>query len=150
MSHPIAKPPRATGLSSLSRLIGDWTLARRIVHVDGREDRFEGRCAFKRSGPRVIQTEVGVLETDAGRFEASRRYVWTENDGRAEVYFDDMRPFHAIPLGVQRPDTIHLCPPDRYAVAYDFSAWPEWQSTWTVEGPRKSYVMTNRFAPAAS
>lgn len=108
----------------------------------------QGTCTFTRSGPRLIQDERGFLETGEGRFEATRRYVWTEAQGRLDVHFDDMRPFHSIPLGVARPETTYLCPPDRYSVSYDFSRWPDWQSTWTVEGPRKSYVMTNRFSPA--
>ena len=144
------EPADQPGLTSLSRLLGDWSLSRRITHADGQEDRLEGICRFERSGPRVHQTERGILETSAGRFEATRCYVWTENAGRIDVYFDDMRPFHSITLGVLRTETTHLCPPDRYAVAYDFSAWPLWQSTWTVEGPRKDYVMTNRFSPAAA
>ena len=133
---------------SLWALAGRWRLSRRIVHSDGREDVLEGTCTFTRSGPRLIQDERGLLETGEGRFEATRRYVWSETNGRLDVHFDDVRPFHSIPLGVARPETTYLCPPDRYSVAYDFSRWPDWQSTWTVEGPRKRYVMTNRFSPA--
>ncbi len=129
------------------RLVGDWSLSRRIVHGDGREDRFEGRCVFSKSGPRLIQYESGVLETAEGRFEGTRRYVWTEGAGQLQVHFEDMRPFHSVPLGVQRPEATYLCPPDRYGVSYDFTRWPDWESVWQVEGPRKDYVMTNRFMP---
>ncbi|MEM7719719.1 MAG: DUF6314 family protein, partial [Pseudomonadota bacterium] len=45
------------------------------------------------------------------------------------------------------PETVHLCPPDRYHVAYDFSSWPEWRTVWSVEGPRKTYRMSSHFAP---
>ena len=96
----------------------------------------------------MIQEEAGVLETAQGRFEGTRRYVWSETKGRLDVYFEDMRPFHSVPLRVEAPQTTHLCPPDRYEVHYDFANWPEWQSVWYVEGPRKDYVMTNRFSPA--
>jgi len=132
------------GLNTLWSLAGRYRLERRIVHDDGCEDRLSGTCTFTRAGPRLIQEESGTLETAEGRFEATRRYVWTEAQGRLEVYFEDMRPFHSIPLGVHRPETTYLCPPDRYAVAYDFTGWPDWESRWTVEGPRKGYVMTNR------
>lgn len=150
MNHAPGTPETTDGLTTLALLIGEWRLSRRIVHSDGEEDRFEGTCTFTRTGPRLIQTETGTLRTPHGSFDATRRYVWTEADGQAQVFFDDMRPFHAIALGVPRPEAIHLCPPDRYAVAYDFSTWPVWHSTWTVEGPRKDYLMTNRFAPAES
>lgn len=132
------------GLNTLWALIGQFRLERRIVHADGREDRLSGTCKFSRAGPRLIQAEAGALETTEGRFEATRRYVWSEDQGRLDVHFEDMRPFHSIPLGVDRPETTYLCPPDRYNVAYDFTGWPDWQSTWTVEGPRKDYVMVNR------
>lgn len=138
------------GLHGLSGVVGNWSLSRRITHADGREDRFDGTCVFKRSGPRVIQDEVGVLETAEGRFEGTRRYVWAEAKGRLDVHFDDMRPFHSVPLGVARPEATHLCPPDRYEVRYDFTAWPDWTSIWHVEGPRKDYVMTNWFSPAGT
>lgn len=135
------------GLHALARLQGDWRLSREIRHADGQIDRFHGVCRFARSGPRLIQDESGTLETKDGRFEATRRYVWTETEGWLHVHFADMRPFVSIPVGVARPETTHLCPPDRYAVVFDFSIWPDWESVWTVEGPRKSYVMRNRFSP---
>ncbi|MEM9425336.1 MAG: DUF6314 family protein [Pseudomonadota bacterium] len=135
------------GLVSLFALAGGWELQRVITHDDGRTDRLTGTCRFTRSGPRLLQDEDGWLETTQGRFQASRRYVWGENNGRVEVFFADMRPFHSIPLGEAKPETVHLCPPDRYHVAYDFTAWPQWSTVWTVEGPRKDYVMKTRFTP---
>ncbi|MEM7719536.1 MAG: DUF6314 family protein, partial [Pseudomonadota bacterium] len=135
------------GPSSIWSFAGDWTLQRRIDHSDGRVDHLSGTCRFERAGPRLIQDELGWLETSTGRFQATRRYVWTEAGGRLDVFFDDMRPFHAIPLGEVRPETVHLCPPDRYHVAYDFSSWPEWRTVWSVEGPRKTYRMSSHFAP---
>lgn len=138
----------AAGPASLWAFAGTWTLTRRIAHGDGRTDRLSGTCTFMRSGPRLLQDETGVLETADGRFNATRRYVWGEAPGRLEIRFADMRPFHSFPLGVTRPETVHLCDPDRYHVAYDFGAWPVWRTVWTVEGPRKDYVMDSTFAPA--
>lgn len=136
-----------TGPASLWSFTGTWTLSRIITHAAGEADRFDGQANFTRAGPRLIQDETGVLTTRAGSFNATRRYVWAERAGRLEVSFDDMRPFHAIPLGELRPETVHLCDPDRYHVAYDFSDWPRWRSVWTVEGPRKDYVMDSTFVP---
>jgi hypothetical protein len=136
------------GPVSLWSFAGTWTLSRLISHAGGDEDRFAGQAVFSRSGPKLIHEETGVLETSSGRYNATRRYVWAEASGRIEVSFDDMRPFHTIPLGETRPETVHLCDPDRYHVAYDFTVWPRWRTVWTVEGPRKSYVMESAFAPA--
>ena len=58
-----------------------------------------------------------------------------------------MRPFHSVQLGVEHPETVHLCPPDRYAVVYDFGGWPKWSTVWTVEGPKKNYRMESHFSP---
>lgn len=137
-----------TGPGSLWALEGRWTLSRKIAHVTGQIDQLAGETVFARAGPRLIQDEMGTLETANGRFSATRRYVWAERAGRLEVSFSDMRPFHTIPLREVRPETVHLCDPDRYHVAYDFSDWPRWKTVWTVEGPRKSYVMESVLSPA--
>ena len=139
---------KANGPTSLWSLAGKWSLSREMIHSSGEVDRFEGNATFTRTGPRLIQDETGTLTTPSGSFTATRRYVWTERGGRLEVSFDDMRPFHTIPLGEVRPETVHLCDPDRYQVAYDFSDWPRWRTVWTVEGPRKDYVMKSRYLPA--
>ena len=63
------------------------------------------------------------------------------------VFFDDMRPFHALPAGADRHETTHLCGPDLYEVAYDFTGWPRWRAVWRVGGPRKDYTMTSDYEP---
>ena len=137
----------SSGPTSLWSFAGEWRLSRDIHHGSGVIDRLTGTCLFSKSGPRLVQDEQGWLETADGRFEATRRHVWAEVNGRLDISFADMRPFHSIPLGDARPETVHLCPPDRYQVAYDFSAWPEWRTVWTVEGPRKAYRMESVFSP---
>ena len=135
------------GLTSLSALEGTWRLSRRIVHNDGTEHSFEGTARFRRSGKRLVEDEEGVLHGLPGQpdLKATRRYVWVQDAGRIEVLFHDMRPFHTIPTGVDRPETTYLCPPDRYQVSYDFGSLRHWTSVWRVEGPKKSYTMTNAF-----
>ena len=61
------------------------------------------------------------------------------------VLFDDLRPFHAIALNAEGPEATHLCTPDTYRVAYEFDLPDTWQARWSVEGPRKAYVMKSRF-----
>ena len=138
------------GLTSLWSLAGQWRLSRTIVHSEGNENAFEGRVTFTRSGPRLIQDERGVLTVAGQKFQGARRYVWDRDGDYLRVHFDDMRPFHTVPLNMESVTTAHLCPPDRYEVDYDFKRWPEWRSVWTVEGPRKSYVMTSLMRPEDS
>ena len=133
------------GLASLWAFEGRWHLSRVIRHGDGREDRFEGEAVFTRSGPRLVLDEKGQLRVGPQVLEAEQRYIWQASDGRIDVHFSDLRPFHSIPLKDPTPRTVHLCDPDRYEVAYDFTAWPRWSATWTVEGPRKDYVMVSNY-----
>lgn len=133
--------------TSLAQLVGRWKIERTIRHVDGREDRLSGTATFRRAGPRLIQDEEGDLRIEGQvTLKATRRYVWAHEKSRFEVHFADMRPFHTIPVGAARPETTYLCPPDRYAVAYDFSSFPEWRSVWRVEGPKKDYRMETHFS----
>ena len=106
-----------------------------------------GEVDFQRSGPRLTQVEKGVLTggSNAPALQAMRRYIWVPADDWVDVHFDDMRPFHRVPLRKAEFETTYLCPPDRYEVHYVFSSWPEWATVWTVEGPRKSYVMTSNY-----
>ena len=138
------------GLASLAALAGRWHLSRVIDHADGTRATLEGVSVFSRSGPRLIQEESGVLKFGDQNLEARQRYIWEAAGPHLNVYFSDMRPFHAVPLGEPCPRTVHLCDPDRYEVVYDFQAWPRWTSTWKVEGPRKDYEMTSRYAPFES
>ena len=139
-----------TGLASLAALEGRWRLVRRIANADGSVALLDGTAVFRRAGLRLVQEEDGWLRLSGGGppLRATRRYLWTTEKGRLEVLFEDNRPFHTVPLGVGRPETVYLCDPDRYAVAYDFEAWPAWRSVWRVEGPRKDYVMTSDYSPA--
>ena len=133
------------GLTSLSDLEGRWNLSRRISHGDGRIDTMEGAVDFVRSGQRLFQNETGTLAVNAHRLEARQSYVWTESQGQLQVFFADLRPFHTFPLKDATPEAEHFCAPDTYHVRYDFTPWPNWKSTWTVEGPKKAYVMISIF-----
>lgn len=137
------------GLTSLSALEGTWRLSREIVHADGTRGRFTGTARFGHSGPRFVQEEEGTLDLGQGTpLRATRRYLWRRAGDRLDCFFEDGRPFHSVPLGALMHETVHLCDPDRYAVAYDFTGWPVWTSRWQVEGPRKDYVMTSEYRRA--
>ena len=120
-------------------------MLRVIQHGDGHEDRLEGSATFSRSGPKLIMDEVGTLKTRGQTLAAKQRYIWEDGTDHLNVYFSDLRPFHMVTLRDPHPTAIHLCDPDRYEVSYDFSAWPEWHSSWRVEGPRKDYQMMSHY-----
>lgn len=116
-----------------------------MQHGDGRTDRLEGTAHFHRSGPKLVQDETGILTVGQQKMEAKQRYIWEAAGSQLNVYFADLRPFHSVALNTPTPSAVHLCPPDRYEVAYDFSNWPTWRATWQVEGPRKAYRMTSDY-----
>ena len=139
---------RPAEFASLWDLAGQWSLARRIRHVDGRENSFSGKAVFTRSGSRLIQEESGLLRLDDQALEARQRLVWKQDGPMLKVHFADMQPFLEIPIGVPDPEAGHDCPPARYHVTYDFAQWPVWGSVWTVTGPRKDYIMNSTYTPA--
>ncbi|WP_439120268.1 DUF6314 family protein [Marivita sp.] len=128
---------------------GEWALSRRIVdHRAGSIGHFEGTAVFTRDGRGLAYRETGSLSLPGHPpMTAERRYHWREEDGQLIIEFDDGRFFHSF--GSTTQSATHWCDPDTYRVCYDFSAWPVWQSTWDVSGPRKAYKMINSFRPLA-
>ena len=148
MSRLVDLSSKPSGLPSLWALEGRWVLTRVISHSDGHEDLLTGQTTFRRSGRRLVSEETGVLTVGDQTLEARQTYVWTDAGSRIDVFFHDQRPFHSVPLGDPAPETVHLCAPDRYHVAYDFARWPDWSTTWRVEGPRKDYEMVSHYTRA--
>lgn len=101
----------------------------------------------------LVQHEVGELRVAraATALSAERKYLWQEQRGDAPaqiaVFFEDGRPFHSFDPALATPAASHDCPPDVYEVTYDLSAWPQWQATWRVRGPRKDYLSITHYAP---
>ena len=138
------------GPATLGDFEGLWLLERKIDDLRaGQVGRLVGTAQFEWSGDVLIYQEVGKLQIGAGvPVRATRAYRWQAGEGGVEVEFDDGRPFHSFPLKAA-PMAKHFCDPDMYSVCYEFSAWPNWRAEWTVNGPRKSYVMTSHYARAA-
>lgn len=130
--------------------VGRWQITRRIEDAAaGQTGHFEGAAVFEPNGPELLRyTETGQLRLGQGpMMQASRVYLWRFDGPQVTVMFEDGRPFHAFALsGVAEAD--HWCDPDTYRVAYDFSLWPVWRAVWTVQGPRKDYVMDSTYARA--
>lgn len=134
---------------SPSDFLGRWTIARDIDDLrSGGIAHFAGIASIEQTNEDWVYTEAGTLDLSTNvQMHAERKYFWRPHTAGFDVFFDDKRFFHSFDLGVSAQAT-HWCDPDDYKVAYDFSTWPQWQSTWQVEGPRKKYVMRNLFRPA--
>ncbi|WP_233270357.1 DUF6314 family protein [Chachezhania sediminis] len=128
-------------MRDLEDFAGHWRLSRRIVQADGPEARFEGEAVWTPDGAGLTCEERGLLQIgDQPALQGTRRYLWRPG---LQVFFDDGRFFHAVPVEGGRAE--HHCAPDHYVVDYDFSGWPSFATVWTVEGPRKSYRMASTY-----
>ncbi|MDD9715316.1 DUF6314 family protein [Dinoroseobacter sp. PD6] len=133
---------------SLAEFTGCWSLSREIADRLGGSGRFDGAAVFSPSPDGLLYEEEGSLTlARGGAFAAQRSYDWRDEGGTVAVHFADGAFFHRFALS-ERPEAAHFCAPDQYDVAYDFSAWPDWTSRWTVRGPRKDYEMTSRYRRA--
>lgn len=137
--------------TSLWAFEGHWTLNREIAdHSGGPDGVFQGNAVFARAGQHLDYQETGTLALgEATPMVATRRFIWRQERGCLQIDYDDGRPFHGVPFGVDEPEATHLCAPDRYEVAYDFKDWPSWTARWQVSGPRKDYVMISRYTRKA-
>ena len=130
----------------LSDFRGLWVIARTITQADGTTGQFSGTGDFAPTADGALEyTETGELRlANSPPMRATRRYRWEEG---LNVFFEDGRAFHRIPGA--GGEALHLCPPDTYRVADDFSDWPNWRATWDVTGPKKAYRMVSQYSPAA-
>lgn len=126
---------------SMQDFVGTWELTRRIKHSDGTLVQFDGQAIWAADDDGLCQEESGTLRIGTGApIVAKRRYLWRPE---LSVHFEDGRFFHDVPpMGGK---AAHWCAPDQYDVNYDFAAWPVFQVTWQVSGPRKSYRMDSTY-----
>jgi hypothetical protein len=135
---------------ALADFSGSWRLSRAVSDTrQGLTGRFSGTAKFSDDGGGLLYRETGTLRYgDAAPIAAERCYRWQTDGTRISVLFDDGRPFHDFAPGT--PHGTHWCDPDSYAVAYDFTRWPDWRATWIVTGPRKNYQMTSLYERSAA
>ncbi|MGH1578062.1 DUF6314 family protein [Planktotalea sp.] len=130
-----------------SDFVGRWNIARVIddKHAGG-QAHFAGTALIACKDKDWVYSETGVLEISGiAPMQAERTYLWRPDDAGFDIFFDDKRFFHRFDLD-QESQARHWCDPDQYEVQYDLSKWPSWQSTWIVLGPKKNYVLKNRYS----
>lgn len=142
---------KATLPQQLADFLGVWRVERTINDVRaGRTLHAEGQAEVSFTGDSYIyQEELRLIVPGQAPMTATRSYLWKQAENGVAIHFDDGRYFHHLRLGQAGPSDHHACDPDSYDVRYDFSQWPEWQTTWRVVGPRKDYVMTSHYAATA-
>ena len=139
----------SSDLVPVRRVLGDfegaWQIARDICPEVGPPARFDGQGVWTPQAYGLAYLERGVLRMEGvAPMQAERRYQWHHD---MSVFFEDGRFFHKVPA--EGGHTEHWCDPDHYKVTYNFSAWPRFDVSWGVQGPRKAYQMRSLFTPLA-
>lgn len=129
--------------------LGKWQISREITDFRILESgQLEGHAEFSQSSDGLDYYEQGQLRFAGGApVLAERRYLWTFSDTEVRVDHADGAAFHSFALTGGPMTTPHLCGEDLYRGVYSFVRFPEWQVSWTVEGPRKKYRSVTRYTP---
>ncbi len=127
--------------------LGRWRLTREITDFRMLENgTLEGEARFTQHVGGLLYHERGTLQFAGGApLTAERRYIWSFDGGQVAVSYDDGTMFHSFAPKGSGPTTPHLCGEDMYRGNYSFVAFPKWQVTWNVEGPRKNYRSVTQY-----
>lgn len=125
------------------RLLGEWTLARRVADLrERRHGTVRGRLSLRVSGDGIDWIEQGVLCWDGARLPVTREYRLRESSDGWWLYFTDGRPFHPWLPGVW---VQHPCRADHYSGLVDIARTDRWRTLWNVDGPGKQQRIISRF-----
>ncbi len=64
--------------------------------------------------------------------------------GRAEISFEDGRPFHTLDLSHGRWSVAHCCCDDLYRGSFEIEGRDYWTMVWRVSGPFKDHMLSGR------
>lgn len=126
-------------------LNGDWVLRRRLVSLEPRQSgAAQGEANFRLSGDGLDYRETADVRFagHAGRASREHRYRLVDQ-GCAEVFFADGRPFHRLDLRRGRWRVEHVCGEDVYRGSFRVLGPGLWVVRWKVRGPRKNLRITS-------
>ncbi len=141
-------PGGGPGILDLKAFLqGVWRLTRTLEdRRAGQRGRLDGRAVFAPAGAGLVYRERGVLCLGAFTGPAERVYRYRfPAPGRAEVVFEDGRPFHDLDLSHGRWSVAHRCRDDLYRGSFEIEGRDRWTAVWRVLGPRKDQVLRGRY-----
>ena len=128
-------------------LAGPWAFLRRL---DDRRLKQPGSivgwAAFQLDGEGLVYREEGRLWFGGAQGRATRRYLYRfAGPDRADVAFEDGRPFHRLCLSDGHCAVEHLCEQDLYRGFFEALGANTLRVRWQVEGPRKNYRLNTDY-----
>ncbi|MEL6840169.1 MAG: DUF6314 family protein [Pseudomonadota bacterium] len=128
---------------------GAWRISRQITDMRILESgALVGEAQFTAIDGGLRYDEQGMLIFAGGApVKAERSYLWHFGPDEVQVTYADGAPFHSFALTGGREATPHVCGEDLYQGTYSFVRFPDWQVTWTVQGPRKNYRSVTHYTP---
>ena len=148
MPKPMAP---AAGVSDLRDfLIGTWRLTRSIEDRRGvQTGSLRGRAIFAPERIGLHYREEGRLRLGAHAGVARQAHLYRFPCAhRAEVRFEDARPFHDLDLSAGTWEVVHFCGADTYRGRFQVVGLDLLTVHWTATGPRKDYVIFSRYRRA--
>lgn len=126
-------------------LLGTWSVEREIRAAGrGVVGGFAGEGRFTPVAaptPHLRYLETGEMWLDGHAGPASRALRYHVDGTRAEVCFDDGRPFHALELRDGADAASHPCGDDAYQGWFEVIDADTWRHEWRVVGPAKDHVI---------
>ena len=150
---PTIPTSRATTITNLRAFLeGAWRVLRTLEdRRAGIHGSFLGRGSFDPDSDGLRYTEDGVLRLAAHEGTATRRYRYRfPAPHRADVAFEDGRPFHAIDLRRGSWAVTHACGKDTYRTTFRVLGREEWSARWHIAGPRKDHLVVSHYRRESS
>lgn len=128
-------------------LSGPWAFLRRLD--DSRlmqPGSIVGWAAFDPDGEGLAYREEGRLWFGGAQGAATRSYLYRfAGPDRAEIEFEDGRPFHRLCLSDGRCSVEHRCGKDHYRGSFEALGANTLRVCWQAEGPRKDYRLATDY-----
>jgi len=148
MPHAIGTRAETVAVADLCAFLrGAWRLERELNdRRAATQGRLDGRAVFAPEGSGLRYREEGTLTYGTYRGAFFRTYLYRfPGPTRAEVAFEDGRPFHDLDLSRGTWRASHRCGGDLYEGCFTLDGADSWRAIWRVTGPRKTLVLSSRF-----
>ena len=139
---------RDTPIANLRGFLeGAWRVLRTLEdRGTGLHGGFRGRGSFVPEAGDLRYAEDGLLRLAEYEGTATRRYLYRFAQAhRAEVAFEDGRPFHALDLRHGAWAVSHACGKDIYRATFRVLGRDGWIARWHISGPRKNHLVVSHY-----